>query len=261
MTRVALVTGAARGIGAATVLALAAADWAVVAVDRASNDPRLPYSLGTEEDLRSVVVSTGSEDVIAHLADTTDPAAMGAAVARAEDRFGGLDAVITAAGVIAGGVPLWEMPEAEMQAVVDIDLGGPLTAARMGIPALLRRPRPREGRFIGVASTAATRGLPGLAAYGAAKAGVAGLIRGLAVDLRGTGVTAVGVSPGSTATHQLDESARLYGLPDAQAFAAQVPVERLLAPEEIARTIVWLAGADTGGITGAVVVVDGGLSL
>jgi SDR family mycofactocin-dependent oxidoreductase len=186
---------------------------------------------------------------------------MAAAVARAEERFGGLDAVIAAAGVIAGGVPLWEMPEAEMRAVVDTDLGGPMTAARVGIPALLRRPAPREGRFIAVASAAATRGLPGLAAYCAAKAGVAGLIRGLAVDLRGTGVTAVGVSPGSTATPLLEESARLYGLPDARSFAAQVPVERLLAPEEIARTILWLAGPDTGGITGAVVPVDGGLAL
>jgi NAD(P)-dependent dehydrogenase (short-subunit alcohol dehydrogenase family) len=74
-------------------------------------------------------------------------------------------------------------------------------------------------------------------------------------------VTAVGVSPGSTATPLLDESARLYGLPDAEAFAAQVPVERLLSPQEVARAIVWLAGPDTGGITGAVVPVDGGLSL
>jgi SDR family mycofactocin-dependent oxidoreductase len=261
MTRVALVTGAARGIGAATVLALAESGWAVVAVDRASDDPRLPYPLGSEEDLRAVVLSTGSEDVLAHLADTTDTEAMGAAVARAEERFGGLDAVIAAAGVVAGGVPLWEMPEAEMRAVVDTDLGGPLTAARVGIPALLRRPSPREGRFIAVASAAATRGLPGLAAYCAAKAGVAGLVRGLAADLRGTGVTAVGVSPGSTATPLLDESARLYGLPDAQSFAAQVPVERLLSPEEIARSILWLAGPDSGGITGAVVPVDGGLAL
>jgi SDR family mycofactocin-dependent oxidoreductase len=261
MTRVALVTGAARGIGAATVLALAASGWSVVAVDRASDDPRLPYRLGTEEDLRAVVVSTGSAEVLAHRADTTDPEEMGAAVAQAEEHFGGLDAVIAAAGVIAGGVPLWEMPETELRAVIETDLWGPLTAARVGIPALLRRPSPREGRFIAVASTAATRGHPGLAAYNAAKAGVAGLVRGLAVDLRGTGVTAVGVSPGSTATPLLDESARLYGLPDAQSFAAQVPVERLLAPEEVARTIVWLAGSDTGAITGAVVPVDGGLSL
>jgi len=261
MTRVALVTGAARGIGAATVLALAGSGWAVVAVDLAADDPRLPYPLGTEEQLRAVVLSTESPDVLAQVADTADPGAMAAAVSQAEDRFGGLDAVIAAAGVIAGGVPLWEMPETEMRAVIDTDLGGPMTAARVGIPALLRRPPPREGRFIAVASAAATRGLPGLAAYGAAKAGVAGLVRGLAVDLRGTGVTAVGVSPGSTATPLLDESARLYGLPDAQSFAAQVPVERLLSAEEVARTIVWLAGSDSGGITGAVVPVDGGLSL
>ena len=261
MTRVALVTGAARGIGAATVLALAGSGWSVVAVDRAADDPRLPYPLATEEQLRAVVVSTGSEAVLAHRADTTDPEEMRAAVARAEEHFGGLDAVIAVAGVIAGGVPLWEMPEAELRAVVETDLYGPLTAARAGIPALLRRPAPREGRFIAVASAAATRGLPGLAAYGAAKAGVAGLVRGLAVDLRGTGVTAVGVSPGSTATPLLDESARLYGLPDAESFAAQVPVERLLSPEEVARTIVWLAGPDTGGITGAVLPVDGGLAL
>ncbi|HWD51121.1 MAG TPA: mycofactocin-coupled SDR family oxidoreductase [Acidimicrobiales bacterium] len=261
MSRVALVTGAARGIGAATVLALAGSGWSVVAVDRAADDPRLPYPLGNEEQLRAVVVSTGSEDVLAHLADTTDPEAMRAAVARAEEHFGGLDAVIAAAGVIAGGVPLWEMPEAELRAVLETDLYGPATAARAGIPALLRRPTPREGRFIAVVSAAATRGLPGLAAYGAAKAGVAGLVRGLAVDLRGTGVTAVGVSPGSTATPLLAESARLYGLPDAESFAAQVPVERLLSPQEVARTIVWLAGPDTGGITGAVLPVDGGLAL
>jgi SDR family mycofactocin-dependent oxidoreductase len=261
VTRVALVTGAARGIGAATVLALAGSGWSVVAVDRAADDPRLPYPLGTEEQLRAVAVSTGSNEVLAHRADTTDPEEMRAAVARAEETFGGLDAVIAVAGVIAGGVPLWEMPEPELRAVVETDLGGPMTAARAGIPALLRRPTPREGRFIAVASAAATRGLPGLAAYGAAKAGVAGLVRGLAVDLRGTGVTAVGVSPGSTATPLLDESARLYGLPDAESFAAQVPVERLLSPEEVARTIVWLAGPDTGGITGAVLPVDGGLAL
>ena len=260
VNRVALVTGAARGIGAATVRGLAASGWSVVAVDLASDDPRLPYPLGTADELHAVVDSAGGR-VVAHVADATDPEALGGAVSRAEELFGGLDAVIAAAGVIAGGVPLWEMPEAQLRAVMDVDLGGPLTAARVGIPALLRRPMPREGRFIAVVSAAATRGLPGLAAYSAAKAGVAGLIRGLAVDLRATGVTAVGVSPGSTATAILDESARLYGLEGAQAFAALVPVERLLAPEEVAAALVWLAGPETGGITGTVIPVDGGLSL
>ena len=107
--------------------------------------------------------------------------------------------------------------------MLDIDLGGVLNLARVAVPALLRRPEPRHGRFIAVASAAATRGLPMLAAYCAAKAGVAGFVRALATELRGTGVTANAVSPGSTATVILDESARLYGLPSAEAFAAQQP--------------------------------------
>ena len=132
------------------------------------------------------------------------------------------------AGVIAGGVPLWEMPADQARAVLDTDLGGVINLARAAIPALLRRPAPRSGRFLAVASAAATRGLPMLAAYCAAKAGVAGLIRALAAELGETGVTANAVSPGSTDTPILAESARLYGLPGASAFAAQQPVRRLL---------------------------------
>ena len=115
------------------------------------------------------------------------------------------------AGVIAGGVPQWEVPAQQEQAVLDVNLGGMLNLARVAFPALLRRPAPRSGRFLAVASAAATRGLPMLAAYCAAKAGVAAR-PALAVELAGTGVTANAVSPGSTATPILDESARLYGL-------------------------------------------------
>ena len=180
---------------------------------------------------------------------------------RAEQHFGGLDAVVAAAGVMAGGVPLWEMPDAELRAVLEVDLLGPVVAARAGIPALLRRPEPRQGRYLAVASVAATRGMRHLTAYSAAKAGVVGLVRGLAADLAGTGVTANAVSPGSTATPILDESARLYGLDSRDAFADQHVVGRLLEPEEIAAALVWLAGVGTGGITGAVLPVDGGLGL
>ena len=104
--------------------------------------------------------------------------------------------------------------------MLEVNLGGVMTAARVGIPALLRRPEPREGRFIAVASAAATRGLPMLAAYCAAKAGVVGFVRALAVELGGTGVTANAVSPGSTRTAILEETARLYELEDGEAFAA-----------------------------------------
>jgi NAD(P)-dependent dehydrogenase (short-subunit alcohol dehydrogenase family) len=145
--------------------------------------------------------------------------------------------------------------------VLDVDLGGVLNLARAAVPALLRRPEPRSGRFIAVASAAATSGLPMLAAYCAAKAGVTGAIRALAAELGSTGVTANAVSPGSTATPILDESARLYGLDSAQEFARQQAVQRLLDPMEVAAVLAFLAGPGSSGMTGAVVPVDGGLTL
>ncbi len=263
--RVALVTGAARGIGAATVLALAGQGWSVLATDVAADDPALPYPLGTEADLAAVVdrarALAGPGQIAACQADVRDRAALAGAVAQAERRWGGLDAAIAAAGVIAGGVPAWELPAGQEQAVLDIDLGGVLGLARAAIPALLRRPEPRSGRFLAVASAAATKGLPMLAAYCAAKAGVAGLVRALGAELGGTGVTANAVSPGSTATAMLDESARLYGLADAAAFGAQQPAGRLIDPAEVAAVLAFLAGPGSSAMTGAVVPVDGGLSL
>jgi SDR family mycofactocin-dependent oxidoreductase len=262
--RVALVTGAARGIGAATVRALAAQGWAVLAVDRCADDPALPYPLATRDDLDEVVAgasAAGPGTVLAHVADVRDDAQMSAAVAAAERQWGGLDAAVAVAGVIAGGVPLWEMPAGQLRTVLDTDLGGVINLARAAIPALLRRPEPRSGRFLAVASAAATRGLPMLAAYCAAKAGLAGLIRALAAELGETGITANAVSPGSTDTPILAESARLYGLPGASAFAAQQPVRRLLAPDEIAAALAWLAGESSSAITGAVLPADGGLAL
>jgi SDR family mycofactocin-dependent oxidoreductase len=255
-----VVTGAARGIGAATVRRLVAGGWSVVAIDRGSDDPRLPYAMGTADQLHTVIEAAG-EQALAVVGDATSLTIMTEAIDIAERRFGGVDAVIAAAGVIAGGVPQWEMPEDEQQAVLDIDLGGVLVAARAGIPALLRRPAPRQGRFLAVASAAAARGMPMLTVYSAAKAGVVGLVRGLAAELRGTGITANSVSPGSTNTDILVESARLYGLESAQSFADQQVLERLLDPDEVAATLVWLAGPESSGMTGANVAVDGGLTL
>lgn len=255
--RTALVTGAARGIGAATVGLLAERGWSVVAVDRAADDPALPYALATRDQLAAL--QGPSVHVVE--ADVRELAALESAVAQAESRFGGLDAAIAAAGVIAGGAPQWEVPVEQEQAVLDVNLAGVLNLARVAIPALLRRTEPRSGRFLAVASTAATSGLPQLAAYCASKAGVAGLVRALAVELGGTGVTANAVSPGSTATPILDESARLYHLDSAAAFAVQQPVGRLLDPVEIAEVLAFLAGPASSGMTGAIVPVDGGLAL
>jgi SDR family mycofactocin-dependent oxidoreductase len=259
MSRVALVTGAARGIGAATVAQLNADGWSIVAVDRANDDPRLPYRMGSPAELDNVVAACS--DAVAVQADVTDRAGMTRAVALAEQRFGGLDAVLACAGVIAGGVPLWEVPIEQEEAVLETDLGGVLTTARVGIPALLRRPEPRTGRFVAIASAAAVRGLPMLAAYCAAKAGVVGLVHALAMELRGSGVTANAVAPGSTNTPILAESARLYDLDDGESFAHQQPIERLLDPAEVAAMLVWLAGEHAGGVTGALIPVDGGLTV
>jgi SDR family mycofactocin-dependent oxidoreductase len=261
--RVAVVTGAARGIGAATVQVLAEQGWAVLAVDLADDDPALPYPMGTRAELSTVVKAANrtAGEARACVADVRDSAALAAAVADAESHWGGLDAAVAAAGVIAGGVPLWEMPPEQERAVLDVDLGGVVNLARAAIPALLRRPQPRSGRFLAVASAAATRGLPMLAAYCAAKAAVAGLIRALGAELGGTGITANAVSPGSTDTPILAESARLYGLPAAESFAAQQPVHRLLEPGEIAALLAFLAGPGSSAMTGAVVPVDGGLAL
>jgi len=267
--RVALVTGAGRGIGAATVRALAVEGWHVLAVDRAADDPSVPYSLATEADLAASVSAAAeaaracgaSSQVVPARADVRDVGALTAAVADAEARWGGLDAAIACAGVIAGGAPHWKVPAEQERAVLDIDLGGVLNLARAAVPALLRRPKPRTGRFLAIASAAATRGLPTIAAYCAAKAGVTGFIRALAVELGPTGVTANAVSPGSTATAMLDASARLYDLAGPQDFLSMQPVGRLLAPAEVAAVLAFLASSASSGMTGAVVPVDGGMAL
>lgn len=257
--RVAVVTGAARGIGAAVVARLAADGWRVGAVDRCADDPGVPYRLGTREELERV--GQLGPEVAVFEADVRSPEALAGVVAELEGRWGGLDAAVAAAAVIAGGRPAWEVSLEEERAVLDVDLGGVLALGRAAVPALLRRPEPRHGRFVAVASAAATRGLPLLAAYCAAKAGVTGYVRALAAELGRTGVTVNAVSPGSTDTAMLVESGRLYGLKSVASFAAQQPIGRLLEPDEVAAVIAFLAGDGGSGMTGAVVAVDGGLSV
>ncbi len=264
MSRVALVTGAGRGIGAATVAALVAEGWRVVAFDRAENDRRLAYPLSAPADLEAIATAAGSDEngprALAVRGDAACEPDLTRAV-EAADGLGELDAVVAVAGAIAGGASLWELPAEQIEAMLELNLGTAIATARVGVPALLRRPVPRDGRFVAVASAAATRGMPGLAAYSAAKAGVTGLVRGLAADLAGSGVTANAISPGSTRTAMLEESARLYGLGSVEEFAAQQPLGRLLEPAEVAAAVAWLLGRGASGLTGADIPLDGGLSL
>lgn len=276
--RVAIVTGAGRGIGAATVAALAADGWSVVAVDRCGPDRRLPYAMATERELDAAVDAAvaaaeeragqapategaGRADAArAVVADAADPEALASVIEGAE-AWGNLEAFVANAGAIAGGVPAWELPADQQRALLEINLEAVITAARLVVPSLLGRPRPRSGRFVAVTSSGATRAMSGLAAYGAAKAGAEGFVRALAADLHGSGVTANSVAPGSTDTPLLAESARLFELPSPRDFAPRQPLERLLEPHEVAAMIAWLLGPGGSAITGATLPVDGGLTV
>lgn len=255
--RVAVVTGAARGIGAAVVHQLAGSGWRVVAVDACTDDPAVGYPLGTRADLAAVCAPYG-DAVRPAVADVRDLAGLQRAVTEAEDSFGGVDAAVAGAGVIAGGRDAWETDEQTWRVLLDIDVLGVANLVRAAVPALLRCPEPRTGRFVAIASAAAHQGLWRLSAYSAAKHAVVGLVKGLAADLRGTGVTASAVSPGSTRTAMLDQTASIYGLRSVEEFAAHQLTESLLDPLQVAAAIGWLCSAESAAITGSVLHTDGG---
>ncbi|MBA2390541.1 MAG: SDR family oxidoreductase [Geodermatophilaceae bacterium] len=257
--RVAVVTGAARGIGAAVVRRLADGGWRVVAVDACADDPVVAYPLGTRAQLAGVCEAYG-EAVVAVVADVRDLAGLRRAVAVAEDTFGGVDAAVAAAAVIAGGSDAWDTDEQTWRVLLEVDVLGVVNLVRAAVPALLRRPEPRAGRFVAIASAAAHHGLWRLSAYTAAKHAVVGLISGLAVDLRGTGLTATAVSPGSTRTPMLDATASIYALGGAEDFAGHQLTGKLLDPDQVAAAVGWLCSAESGAVTGSVLHADGGFT-
>lgn len=259
--RVAVITGAARGIGRATASMLASSGWKLVLVDRCADDPILGYPLARPDDLDATVAACGGpERAVGAVADVRDQDALDRAVQTAVDRFGGVDAAVAVAGAIAGGAEAWNTPDEVWAAMLSINLEGTWRLARAAVPALLERPQPREGRFVAVASAGGSVGLYLLSAYTAAKHGVVGFVRSLAAELAPHGITANAVAPGSTEGAMLDASAAVYGLHDADEFATHHMLLRLLSPEEPASLITWLCGPHSSGITGALLPVDAGMT-
>ncbi|MGW3285918.1 mycofactocin-coupled SDR family oxidoreductase [Streptomyces sp. NPDC001002] len=256
--RVALVTGAARGIGAATVRALCAEGYGVLALDSCEGTgDDLPYALATRADLEKLGAEH-PDQVLTEVADVRDRQAVDAAAAKAVAHFGRLDAAVTAAAVIRGGQPLWETPEADLRTLWDVDVMGVWNTAAACIPHFLAQPAPSGCRFVAIASAAGTRGLFHLGAYGTAKHAVVGLVRGLAADLVNTGVTAVAVSPGSTRTAMLAAATGFYGLDDVEDFAESQLQGRLIEPEEVAGLVAYCCSPGGGVANGAVMSAEGG---
>ncbi|HWI43230.1 MAG TPA: mycofactocin-coupled SDR family oxidoreductase [Nocardioides sp.] len=254
--RVALVTGAARGIGAATARRLALAGTHVVAVDWCVGaDGPAAYPQATPADLDALVAELPEGRVLPVVGDVRDPAALVGAVALAQERWGRLDAVVAAAALVAGGRPLWE--ETDLDLLWDVDVRGVWNAAAAAVPVMLAGPDPSGCRFVAVASAAGDQGLHRLAAYSTVKHAVVGLAKGLAADLVGTGVTACAVSPGSTDTAMLAATADLYGVTTTELAERQF-LRRVLEPDEVAAAIVFACSPEGAVLNGSVLAADGG---
>lgn len=257
--RVALVTGAARGIGAATVAELCRQGYAVTAVDVCTGGdvpPGVGYPMATPGDLEEVA-RRSPEQVLAVESDVRDREALDTAANATLVRFGRLDAVVAAAGVVVGGLPQWETPDAFMQTLIDTNVFGVWNAAAATIPVMLASDAPAQCRFVAIASAAGERGLFNLTGYTASKHAVIGIVRGLAADLVGTGVTAVAVAPGSTRTAMLAATADLYNTTPEE-LAAHQSLRRLIEPEEIAATIALCCSPAGAALNGSVIRADGG---
>lgn len=258
---VAVVTGAARGIGAAVAHGLAVAGWDLVLgdVDVPDAVAGLTYPLASAEDLAATAArcEAAGARVTTAVCDVRDGGAVERLVALAGDR---LVAAVAVAGILAADGPAWELTADDLDRDLSVNLHGVANLARAAVPRLLAAADPRRGRFVAVVSSAAERGLPRLATYVAAKHAALGYVRSLAADLAPHGVTANAVLPGSTDTRLLARTAQAYGLESSSGFAANQRLGRLLDPAEVAAAVVWLCSPAASATTGTAIGVDGGFT-
>jgi 3-oxoacyl-(acyl-carrier-protein) reductase len=242
--RVALVTGASRGIGAATAVALAAAGHRVATGYRGDAD-------GAKATVATIEAAGG--EALAVQLDVTDPAAVDAAIGQVEEAFGPVEILVSNAGVADDGLFV-RMTTERWRRVLDANLDGAFHVTKRVVPTMMRG---RWGRIITVSSVNAYIGAAGQANYAASKAGLIGLTRALARELAPRSITANVVAPGPIATDMTSS------LTDDQRdrMTTAVPLQRMGTPDEVAAVIAFLASEPAAYVTGAVVPVDGGLGM
>lgn len=240
--RVAVVTGASRGIGRAISLKLAADGHLVVLVSR------------SEESLRAVqdeIAAAGGRAEV-RAVDVGDGEALSAMIEEVGSTLGRLDILVNNAGITRDGLIL-RMSDADFDDIIRVNLRSPFIACRAAARTMMRG---RWGRIINIGSVSGLMGNPGQANYASAKAGLVGLTKTIAKELGPKGITANVVAPGFIET---DMTAKLpQALKDE--VVKQLPLRRLGQAEEIAATVSFLASDGAGYITGQVIVADGGLA-
>jgi 3-oxoacyl-[acyl-carrier protein] reductase len=239
--KTALVTGASGGIGAEVARALHRAG-ASVALSGTRTGPL--EALAAELGVRTAVVPC----------NLSDPAEVEALVKRAGEALGGgPDILVNNAGLTRDGLAM-RMSDEDWQAVIDVNLTATFRLCRAAIRGMMKA---RWGRIINISSVVGATGNAGQANYAASKAGMVGMTKSLAAEVASRGVTANCVAPGFIATAMTEK------LTDAQkdGIMAQIPAGRMGAPDDIAAAVIYLASAEAGYVTGAVLHVNGGMAM
>ena len=240
--KVALVTGASRGIGRAIALRLAE-EGAKVAINYAGNTARA-------EEVRKEIESRGGEALLVQ-ADISDSKAVETMVSQVAERFGQIDILVNNAGITRDGL-LMRMKEEDFDAVIDTNLRGVFYCTKAVSKLMMKK---RSGRIVNMASVVGLTGNAGQTNYAAAKAGVVGFSKSAARELASRGITVNAVAPGfidTDMTAAMTDKAK-------ETTLANIPLKRMGRPEDVANAVLFLVSDQAAYITGQVVNVDGGM--